>query len=501
MTNKRRKTTTPQPRRDAARTGSNGAKQEQLEQHRETADDQFLTTDQGLRINDDQNSLKVGARGPSLLEDFILREKVTHFDHERIPERVVHARGAAAHGHFQVYKSLARYTQAAFLQDPSRKTPVFVRFSTVAGSRGSSDLARDVRGFAVKFYTDEGNFDLVGNNIPIFFIQDAVKFPDLIHAVKPEPHNEIPQAASAHDTFWDFVSLMPESMHMIMWAMSDRAIPRSFRMMEGFGIHTFKLVDAKGTSRFVKFHWKPLLGVHSVLWDEALKISGKDPDFHRRDLWEAIEAGAYPEWELGLQIIPEADEDKFDFDLLDPTKIVPEELVPVERVGRLTLDRNPDSFFAETEQVAFHPGHLVPGIDFTHDPLLQGRLFSSTPSSRASAAPTSTRSRSTGRWRRSTTISATGSCGRPSTRARSPTTRTRSAAAARSRPAARWAASSRTRSRSTGRKCGSGVRSSSTISARRHSSGTASPGRSSGTSSRRSGSNSAGSTGLPSGSA
>lgn len=377
MTTKRPKTT-PRPRRDAERAGSDSAKQEQLEQHREVPDEQFLTTDQGLRINDDQNSLKVAPRGPSLLEDFILREKITHFDHERIPERVVHARGAAAHGHFQVYKSLARYTQAAFLQDPSRRTPVFVRFSTVAGSRGSSDLARDVRGFAVKFYTDEGNFDLVGNNIPIFFIQDAVKFPDLIHAVKPEPHNEIPQAASAHDTFWDFVSLMPESMHMIMWAMSDRAIPRSFRMMEGFGIHTFKLVDAKGAARFVKFHWKPLLGVHSLLWDEAVKISGKDPDFHRRDLWEAIEAGAFPEWELGLQIIPEADEDKFDFDLLDPTKLVPEELVPVERVGRLTLDRNPDSFFAETEQVAFHPGHVVPGIDFTNDPLLQGRLFSYT---------------------------------------------------------------------------------------------------------------------------
>ena len=377
MTTKRPKTT-PRPRRDAERAGSDSAKQEQLEQHREVPDEQFLTTDQGLRINDDQNSLKVAPRGPSLLEDFILREKITHFDHERIPERVVHARGAAAHGHFQVYKSLARYTQAAFLQDPSRRTPVFVRFSTVAGSRGSSDLARDVRGFAVKFYTDEGNFDLVGNNIPIFFIQDAVKFPDLIHAVKPEPHNEIPQAASAHDTFWDFVSLMPESMHMIMWAMSDRAIPRSFRMMEGFGIHTFKLVDAKGAARFVKFHWKPLLGVHSLLWDEAVKISGKDPDFHRRDLWEAIESGAFPEWELGLQIIPEADEDTFDFDLLDPTKLVPEELVPVERVGRLTLDRNPDSFFAETEQVAFHPGHVVPGIDFTNDPLLQGRLFSYT---------------------------------------------------------------------------------------------------------------------------
>jgi catalase len=369
---------TPRLRRDAERAGSDSAKQEQLEQHREVPDEQFLTTDQGLRINDDQNSLKVAPRGPSLLEDFILREKITHFDHERIPERVVHARGAAAHGHFQVYKSVARYTQAAFLQDPSRRTPVFVRFSTVAGSRGSSDLARDVRGFAVKFYTDEGNFDLVGNNIPIFFIQDAVKFPDLVHAVKPEPHNEIPQAASAHDTFWDFVSLMPESMHMIMWAMSDRAIPRSFRMMEGFGVHTFKLVDATGAARFVKFHWKPLLGVHSLLWDEAVKISGKDPDFHRRDLWEAIEAGAFPEWELGLQIIPEADEDTFDFDLLDPTKLVPEELVPVERVGRLTLDRNPDSFFAETEQVAFHPGHVVPGIDFTNDPLLQGRLFSYT---------------------------------------------------------------------------------------------------------------------------
>jgi catalase len=354
------------------------AKQRALEQFREDSEGQVLTTDQGLRINDDQNSLKAGTRGPSLLEDFILREKITHFDHERIPERVVHARGAAAHGYFQVYEPLGRYTRAAFLQDPSKKTPVFVRFSTVAGSRGSSDLARDVRGFAVKFYTDEGNFDLVGNNIPVFFIQDAVKFPDLIHAVKPEPHNEIPQAASAHDTFWDFVSVMPESMHMIMWAMSDRAIPRSLRMMEGFGIHTFRLVDANGRSRFVKFHWKPALGVHSVLWDEALKISGKDPDFHRRDLWEAIETGAYPEWELGLQVIDEADEDSFDFDLLDPTKIVPEELVPVERVGRMVLDRNPDNFFAETEQVAFHPGHVVPGIDFTADPLLQGRLFSYT---------------------------------------------------------------------------------------------------------------------------
>lgn len=304
--------------------------------------------------------------------------KITHFDHERIPERVVHARGAGAHGHFQVYESMAAVTKARFLQDPSAKTPVFARFSTVAGSRGSTDLARDVRGFAVKFYTEEGNFDLVGNNIPVFFIQDALKFTDLVHAVKPEPHNEIPQAASAHDTFWDFISLMPESMHMIMWLMSDRAIPRSFRMMEGFGVHTFRFVNEAGQARFVKFHWKPLLGVHSVVWDEAQKISGKDPDFHRRDLWEAIENGDCPEWELGVQIVEEQDERKFDFDLLDATKIIPEELVPVRRIGKLTLDRNPDNFFAETEQVAFHIGHIVPGIDFTNDPLLQGRLFSYT---------------------------------------------------------------------------------------------------------------------------
>jgi catalase len=349
-----------------------------LEQFREDSAGEYLTTNQGLRINDDQNTLKAGSRGPSLLEDFHFREKMTHFDHERIPERIVHARGAAAHGYFQVYESLAPYTKAKFLQDPSVKTPVFVRFSTVVGSRGATDLARDVRGFAVKFYTEEGNYDLVGNNIPVFFIQDAVKFPDLIHAVKPEPHHEIPQGASAHDTFWDFVSLMPESMHMIMWVMSDRAIPRSFRMMEGFGVHTFRFVNAEGKARFVKFHWKPLLGVHSVVWDEAQKISGQDPDFHRRDLWEAIENGDYPEWELGVQIVEEADEHKFDFDLLDATKIIPEELVPVKRVGKLTLDRNPDNFFAETEQVAFHPGHIVPGIDFTNDPLLQGRLFSYT---------------------------------------------------------------------------------------------------------------------------
>lgn len=344
----------------------------------EDARDQHLTTNHGVRISDNQNSLKAGERGPSLLEDFIVREKITHFDHERIPERVVHARGEAAHGHFQVYEPMAKYTRAAFLQDPSAKTPVFVRFSTVAGSRGSSDLARDVRGFAVKFYTSEGNFDLVGNNMPVFFIQDAVKFPDLIHAVKPEPHHEMPQAASAHDTFWDFISLTPESMHMVMWAMSDRAIPRSLRMMEGFGVHTFRFVDAKGGSRFVKFHWKPLQGMHSVLWDEAKKISGNDPDFHRRDLWEAIESGAFPEWEFGVQIVEEKDENKFDFDLLDPTKLIPEEMVPVRRIGKLTLNRNPDNFFAETEQVAFHPGHIVPGIDFTNDPLLQGRLFSYT---------------------------------------------------------------------------------------------------------------------------
>ena len=340
--------------------------------------DAYLTTNQGVRVNDDQNSLKASARGATLLEDFILREKITHFDHERIPERIVHARGAAAHGYFQVYESMAPYTTAKFLQDPSVKTPVFVRFSTVAGSRGSSDLARDARGFAVKFYTEEGNYDLVGNNIPVFFIQDAMKFPDLIHAVKPEPHNEIPQAASAHDTFWDFISLVPESMHMIMWVMSDRAIPRSFRMMDGFGVHTFRFVNAAGEARFVKFHWKPMLGVHSVAWDEALKISGHDPDFHRRDLWEAIAQGDYPEWELGVQMVEEQDEHTFDFDLLDATKIIPEEVVPVKRIGRLTLNRNPDNFFAETEQVAFHPGHIVPGIDFTNDPLLHGRLFSYT---------------------------------------------------------------------------------------------------------------------------
>src|SRR5690242_2948089 len=353
-------------------------KNRSLAANTEEGNGEFLTTNQGVRINDNQNSLKAGNRGPTLMEDFLFREKITHFDHERIPERVVHARGSGAHGYFQVYESMAQYTKAGFLQDPSVRTPVFVRFSTVAGSRGSTDLARDVRGFAVKFYTQEGNFDLVGNNIPVFFIQDAIKFPDVIHAVKPEPHNEIPQAASAHDTFWDFISLFPESMHMVMWVMSDRAIPRSYRMMEGFGVHTFRFINEAGKARFVKFHWKPLLGLHSVVWDEAQKISGKDPDFHRRDLWEAIENGDYPEWEFGVQIVEERDEHKFDFDLLDPTKIIPEELVPVQRIGKLTLNRNPDNFFAETEQVAFHIGHVVPGIDFTNDPLLQGRLFSYT---------------------------------------------------------------------------------------------------------------------------
>lgn len=349
-----------------------------LQQFTADSKGEFLTTNHGLKINDDQNTLKAGNRGPSLLEDFHFREKMTHFDHERIPERVVHARGSAAHGVFKLHKDLSEFTKANFLNDTSLETPVFVRFSTVAGSRGSTDLARDVRGFAVKFYTEEGNFDLVGNNIPVFFIQDAIKFPDLVHAVKPEPHNEIPQAASAHDTFWDFIGNTPEAAHMIMWVMSDRALPRSYRMMEGFGVHTFRLINEQGTSVFVKFHWKPLLGVHSVAWDEAQNISGKDSDFHRRDLWDAIESGNFPEWQLGVQIVPEEDEHKFEFDLLDATKIIPEELVPVTIVGTMTLNRNPDNFFAETEQVAFHLGHIVPGIDFSNDPLLQGRLFSYT---------------------------------------------------------------------------------------------------------------------------
>lgn len=335
-----------------------------------------MTTDQGILVEHTDDSLKGGLRGPTLLEDFHLREKIMRFDHERIPERAVHARGAGAHGYFEVYESQAKLTKAGFLNDTSRQTPVFVRFSTVAGSRGSADTARDVRGFAVKFYTEEGNFDLVGNNIPVFFIQDGIKFPDLIHSVKPEPHNEIPQAASAHDTFWDFISLTPESTHMIMWHLSDRALPRSYSTMEGFGVHTFRLVDAKGKSRFVKFHWKPKSGTHSLLWDEAQKIAGKDPDFHRRALFDAIEEGNYPEWELGVQVVEEKDEMKFDFDLLDPTKIIPEELVPVKIIGKMVLNRNPDNYFAETEQVAFCVANVVPGIDVTNDPLMQARLFS-----------------------------------------------------------------------------------------------------------------------------
>ena len=356
---------------------STDPKSADLERNREYSPGTFLTTNQGLKVNDDQNSLKAGDRGPTLLEDFILREKITHFDHERIPERVVHARGAAAHGYFEAYDTGATYSKAGFLQ-PGTRTSVFTRFSTVAGSRGSTDLARDVRGFAVKFYTEEGNFDLVGNNMPVFFIQDAIKFPDFVHAVKPEPDSEMPQAASAHNTFWDFISINPESMHMIMWVMSDRSLPRSYRMMEGFGVHTFRLIDAAGVARFVKFHWKPVLGSHAVVWEEAQMISGKDPDFHRRDLWKAIEDGAFPEWELGAQVIEEKDEMSFDFDILDPTKLIPEELVPIVKLGKMVLNRNPDNFFAETEQVAYHLGHIVPGIDFSNDPLLQGRLFSYT---------------------------------------------------------------------------------------------------------------------------
>jgi catalase len=349
---------------------------EPLDRVRVDASNQVLTTNQGVPVADNQHSLKIGLRGPTAMEDFILREKLTHFDHERIPERVVHARGSAAHGYFESYESLAHITRANLFSEPGKRTPVFVRFSTVAGERGSADAVRDVRGFAVKFYTDEGNWDLVGNNIPVFFIQDAMKFPDLVHAVKPEPHHAMPQASSAHDTFWDFVSLTPESTHMLLWQMSDRAIPRSYRTMQGFGVHTFRLVNAAGESVFCKFHWTPLSGTHSLVWDEAVKINGADPDFHRRDLWEAIEAGEFPEWELGLQIFTEEEANNFEFDILDPTKIVPEELVPLTRVGKLVLNRNPDNFFAETEQVAFCTAHIVPGIDFTNDPLLQGRIHS-----------------------------------------------------------------------------------------------------------------------------
>ncbi|WP_428030450.1 catalase [Ancylobacter sp.] len=339
-------------------------------------DTPVLTTAQGGPVADDQNTLKVGARGPALIEDFHFREKMFHFDHERIPERVVHARGYGAHGYFETYESLAKYTRADLFQRPGEKTPAFVRFSTVAGSKGSFDLARDVRGFAVKIYTKEGNWDLVGNNIPVFFIQDAIKFPDIIHAVKPEPDRAFPQAQSAHDNFWDFISLTPESMHMIMWVMSDRAIPRSFRFMEGFGVHTFRLLNDKDESTFVKFIWKPKLGLQSVVWNEAVKINGADPDFHRRDLWEAVQSGNFPEWELCVQLFDQEFADSFDFDVLDPTKLIPEEIIKPVPIGRLVLDRMPDNFFAETEQVAFMTQNVPPGIDFSNDPLLQGRNFS-----------------------------------------------------------------------------------------------------------------------------
>ncbi len=338
--------------------------------------DACLTTNQGIRVSDNQNQLKAGARGPVLLEDFVLREKIFHFDHERIPERIVHARGSAAHGYFELYESLADISKADIFQRAGEKTPLFTRFSTVAGGSGSVDTPRDVRGFSVKFYTQEGNWDLVGNNIPVFFIQDAIKFPDLIHAAKMEADRGYPQAATAHDTFWDFISLMPESTHMIMWAMSDRTLPRSFRTMEGFGVHTFRLVNAAGESTFVKFHWKPKQGLASTIWDEAVKIAGADPDYQRRDLFDAIHRGDFPEWELGIQAFDEEFADSLPFDVLDPTKIIPEEVLPVRMIGRMVLDRYPNNFFAETEQVAYCPANIVPGIDFTNDPLLQGRLFS-----------------------------------------------------------------------------------------------------------------------------
>jgi catalase len=361
-----------------ASQGIKNLKNQQLDQFRVDDKGEDLTTNQGLKMAEDEFSLKAGERGPTLMEDFHFREKVTHFDHERIPERVVHAHGTGVHGEFQLYESMKEYTKAGFLQDPNVKTSLFVRFSTVVGFRGSADTVRDVRGFAIKFYTQEGNYDLVGNNMPVFFIQDAIKFPDFVHAVKPEPHTEVPQASSAHDTFWDFIANNQESAHMVMWAMSDRGIPRSFRMMEGFGVHTFRLINEEGKATFVKFHLKPLLGVHSLVWDETQKIAGKDPDFNRKDLQEAIQSGNYPEFEVGVQLLPEEKEFSLDFDILDPTKIWPEEDIPVKIIGKITLNKNVDNFFAEVEQVAFHPGHLVPGIDFTNDPLLQGRLFSYT---------------------------------------------------------------------------------------------------------------------------
>jgi catalase len=350
------------------------SRQKQLEAFTQ-GPESLLTTNQGVVLPDNHNSLKAGLRGPGLLQDFILREKLTHFDHERIPERVVYARGSAAHGYFELTRPLVEYTKADFLQEVGGRTPVFVRFSNMLGSRGSADTVRDVRGFAVKFYTREGNYDLVGNNMPVSFVQDAMKYPDLIHAMKPEPHHEMPQASSAHDTFWDFISLMPETAHAVMWLMSGRALPRSYRMMEGFGVHTYRLINARGGSCFVKFHWRPKLGKHGMCLDEAQKIAGKDPDYLRRDLWDAIERGDFPEWDFGLQLVDADRAEKLGLDLLDPTKLVPEEVVPILWAGKLVLNRNPDNYFAETEQVAFHPGHIVPGIDFSNDPLLQGRLF------------------------------------------------------------------------------------------------------------------------------
>lgn len=371
------KSARPSARQSASGLDQNSARGNGGELHQIAGDDTpVLTTALGTPVSDDQNTLRIGERGPSLIEDFHFREKIFHFDHERIPERVVHARGYGAHGYFETYDSLAKYTRADIFQRAGEKTPAFVRFSTVAGNKGSFDLARDVRGFAVKLCTKEGNWDLVGNNIPVFFIQDAIKFPDLIHAAKQEPDRAFPQAQTAHDNFWDFISLMPESMHMVMWIMSDRAIPRSFRFMQGFGVHTFRLVNAKDESTFVKFIWKPKLGMQSVVWNEAVKINGADPDFHRRDLWEAIQAGNFPEWELTVQLFDQAFADSFDFDILDATKIIPEEVLEPIPVGRLVLDRMPDNFFAETEQVAFMTQNVPPGIDFSNDPLLQGRNFS-----------------------------------------------------------------------------------------------------------------------------
>lgn len=351
-------------------------KEQQLQQFVRQNEGKIMTSNEGVKISNDEDSLKAGDRGPTLIEDFLFREKMAHFDRERIPERVVHARGYGAYGEFELYESLEELTMAKFLNDTAVKTPLFIRFSQVAGSKGVNETNRDVRGFATKFYTEEGNFDLVGNNIPVFFIQDSIKFPDLIHAVKPEPNNEIPQGQTAHDTFWDFIANNQESAHMAMWIMSDRTIPRSFRMMQGFGVHTFRFVNKHGKSRFVKFHIKPVLGLRSLIWDEAQKLGGADADYHRRDLWENIENGNYAEYELGIQVLEEADEFKFDFDILDSTKLWPEEDIPVRMIGKITLNRNVDNVFAETEQVALHPGNIVRGIDFTNDPLLQGRLFS-----------------------------------------------------------------------------------------------------------------------------